>query len=787
MKELFIKKVAVLGAGVMGAQIAAHFANAQIPVVLFDLKSEQGAANQILDKALANLQKLTPAPLATEKSLAYITIANYTDHLELLRECDFIIEAIAERLDLKQSLYSKVSGFVHGDAIFASNTSGIGIATLAESLPQELRSHFCGVHFFNPPRYMSLVELTPHKTTDLSILPQLETFLVTSLGKTVILAKDTPNFIANRLGIFSMLSTSMHATRMNIPFEVVDELTGKDLGRAKSATFRTVDVVGLDTFAHVVKTMIDHCKNDGFGEYYVLPSWMEKLIAAGQLGAKTKAGIFTKDKDGIKVIDLETFAYRVASNTADKEVVAILKGKNWSDKFAALRASQALEAKFLLACFVDIFHYAAVLLGEIADTPREMDFAMRCGFGWKEGIFEIWQQAGWTQIANYVQAEIDAGHTIAKTPLPAWVFELKDGIYVDNKYFDIKTHAFVERKQLPVYARQLFPELLLNETVNVPCEVLYENSGVKLWHTGDHVGILSFKSKMCAIGSDVLAGIDVAIDIAEEKCTSMVIWQEKDIFSAGANLEEFGSAIMRDGVAGIDKIIATGHRIIAQKIRYSRIPVIAAVRGYALGGGCELMLHCDGVVAALESYIGLVEPAVGLIPGWGGTTEMAYRASLADDPWRDFERRYKNIARAKVSASARDALELGYLRESDIIVMNSREVLAVAKVRAQFMAYAGYRPPLLPTKIKVFGEQGIANVQGMLVNMLAGQQISEHDMLIAKTLAYVMSGSELEKNSEVSQDWLLNMEKEKFKELALNPKSMARIEHMLKTGKPLRN
>ncbi|MBP9743229.1 MAG: 3-hydroxyacyl-CoA dehydrogenase/enoyl-CoA hydratase family protein [Burkholderiales bacterium] len=785
-EQFYIEKVAVLGAGVMGAQIAAHFGNAGIPVILFDLKAPNDKpANEVLNKAIAGLQKMSPKPLASSKTLNYITLANYNDNLEELKGCNLIIEAIAERLDWKESLYNKIANYVNENAILASNTSGLSIELLATALPENLRSRFCGVHFFNPPRYMPLVELIPHNNTDSSILIQLETFLVTNMGKSIITAKDTPNFIANRLGVFSMVSTCINAEKFNIPLEVVDQLTGKNLGRAKSATFRTADVVGLDIFAHVVETMAKNC-HDGFEESYVIPTWIKALIEKGALGAKTKAGIFTKGKNGIEVIDLTTGKYRLADKKASKEIIDILHDNNWATKLDAIKSSDLPEAQFLWACFRDIFHYASVLLGEIADSPREMDLAIRWGFGWKEGIFEIWQQGGFSKISQWIKEDIDKKVSLGKVALPPWVFELSDGVYIENQHFNIAKNCFVSRNPLSVYSRQLFPDLVLHEVANVPIHIIYENSGVRLWHTGDDIGILSFKTKMCAIGEDVLIGLDEALAFAEEQCIAMVIWQEKDVFSVGANLEEFGFKFMMNGLDGVEEVISMGHRIVAQRLRYSKIPVIAAVKGYAFGGGCEIMLHCSGVVAALESYIGLVEAGVGLLPGWGGTTEMAYRASQALDPWHDFERRYKNLAMAQVAMSAREAQEMGFLRESDIIVMNSREVLLIAKERAKFMALSGYRPPVA-AKFEVFGSQGIATVNALLVNMFAGNQISEHDLLIAKSIATVMCGGEVEKGSLVSENWMLRIEKDKFKELALTPKTADRIEHMLKTGKPLRN
>ncbi|MBY0379847.1 MAG: 3-hydroxyacyl-CoA dehydrogenase/enoyl-CoA hydratase family protein [Burkholderiales bacterium] len=781
----YVKRVAVLGAGVMGAQIAAHFGNARISTVLYDLKSKTGSQNSLIERAIANLKKLNPKPLASNKSLTYITPANYDDNLELLKDCDLIIEAIAEKLDWKEDLYKKVAPYINDNAIFASNTSGLSIDSLSSCLPTNLVTKFCGIHFFNPPRYMSLVELIPHQKTDKHIISNLETFLVTSLGKNVIIAKDTPNFIANRVGVFSMLAACIHTEQFNIPLEVVDKLTGKELGRAKSATFRTADVVGLDTFAHVANTMKNNCK-DGFESCYNLPKWIEQLIATGALGQKTKAGFYKKDKDGIKVIDLKTVEYRLSDGKANPDVIAIIREKSWATKMEKLRNSTIPEAQFLWACFRDIFHYSAVLIGEITDTPRDIDMAIRWGFGWKEGVFEIWQQAGWQNVANWINEDIANGKSLSKRELPEWVFNCKDGVYLDNKHFNILENKLVERKTLPVYARQIFPDMVINEKPNLEMQTLYENDSVRLWHTGDNIGILSFKTKMCAIGMEVLNGIDTAITVAEDRCIAMVIWQEKEIFSAGANLEEFGFAIMMNGESAVDEVIQKGHDIVVNRIRYCKIPVIAGVRGYAFGGGCEILLHCDGVVAALESYIGLIEAGVGLLPGWGGTTEMALRASYAIDPWKDFERRYKTLAMAQVATSAYEALEMGFLRESDLIVMNTREVLFVAKEKAKFMALAGYRPPVKPT-FEVFGSQGIATVNGLLANMYAGGQISDHDMLIAKNIAITMCGGNIDQGSIVSEDWVLKLEKDHFRELAVSQKTSDRIQYMLENGKPLRN
>lgn len=783
-KKIYFRKVAVLGSGVMGAQIAAHFANALVPVILFDLKSNTGAPNSILDNSMKNLKKLKPNPASASNTLSMIELANYDDNLDKLKDCDLVIEAIAERMDWKIALFEKIEKSLAEGAILATNSSGLSINKLAEGLPAGLKADFCGIHFFNPPRYMPLVELIPHNGTDKAVVDKLESYLVTNLGKTVVIARDTPNFIANRIGCFSLLAVLKHAEKLNIPFEVVDQITGKNLGRAKSATFRTADVVGLDTFKHVVKTMEDICK-DGFEAYYTLPTWYNFLIENNLLGQKTKAGFFKKEKDGIKVLDIATHSYRSADKKADQSVLDSLKIKSWSERFDAWRNSDKPEAQFLWATFRDLFHYSAVLMGDITDSVRDIDVAIRSGFGWKEGVFEIWQLAGFSKVANWIKEDIDAGKTESKVALPSWVFT-HDKVYGDNSHFNFAKNDLVPVKLHSVYNRQLFPLRLLNETANVTKHVLYENDGVVLWTTGDNVGILSFKSKMCAIGKDVLIGISEAIDVAVDKCSSMVIWQEADVFSVGANLEEFGFSIMMNGKEAVDEIIGLGHQVVARKLRYSPIPVVAAVKGFTFGGGCEIMLHSDAVVAALESYIGLVEAGVGLLPGWGGSKEMALRAATHSHSWDDFAKRYQNLAMAKVATSGREAKEMGFLRESDDVVMNTAEVLYVAKEKAKFLAEKGYLPPVKPV-IKAFGIQGMANINAMLANLYAGHQISDHDMLIAKNLAYVMCGGAVDEGTLINEDWLLKLEHEKFIELATSEKTADRIQYMLANGKPLRN
>ncbi|HEX7605839.1 MAG TPA: 3-hydroxyacyl-CoA dehydrogenase family protein, partial [Usitatibacter sp.] len=427
---MIIRQAAVLGAGVMGAQIAAHLANANVKPILFDLPAKEGKdKSAIANKAIEALTKLNPSPLATASVVKQITAANYDEHLHLLKDCDLVIEAISERMDWKKSLFEKVAPHVGPNAIFASNTSGLSITELSKSMPAALRKRFCGIHFFNPPRYMRLVEIIPTAETDPAILDRLETFLTTTLGKGVIRAKDTPNFVANRVGVFSMLATMHHTVQFKLGFDEVDALTGPAIGRGKSATYRTADVVGLDTMAHVVKTLGDTLPSDPWAAYYKAPEWLAQLVEKGALGSKTKAGIYTKKGKDILVLDLAKKDYRPAAGAIADEVQAILKDKNPGEQLAKLRASAHPQAQFLWAIFRDVFHYVAVHLAEIAHSARDVDFAVRWGFGWSRGPFELWQAAGWQRVAKMLEEDIAAGKTMAKAPLPQWVNDGRSGVH----------------------------------------------------------------------------------------------------------------------------------------------------------------------------------------------------------------------------------------------------------------------------------------------------------------------------------------------------------------------
>ncbi len=457
MSRFNVRKVAVLGAGVMGAQIAAHLVNVKVPVVLFDLPAKEGPKNGVVTKAVEGLKKLKPAPLGVPEDAALIEQANYEEHLDKLRDCDLIIEAIAERMDWKLDLYKKVAPAIAPHAIVASNTSGLSITKLSEVLPDEIKPRFCGIHFFNPPRYMALVELIPTPTTKPEILDQLEAFVTSALGKSVVRAKDTPNFVANRVGIAGMLATMKEAETFGLAYDVVDDLTGKKLGRASSGTFRTADVVGLDTMAHVIKTLQDNLKDDPFFASYATPAVVTKLIEQGALGQKSGAGFYKKVGKDILRLDPAKGDYVPAGGKADEIVARMLK-KPPAERLKLLRESSNPQAQFLWAILRDSFHYVAVHLADIADSAREIDFAMRWGFGTQQGPFELWQQAGWKQVAEWVKADIDAGKALSKAPLPAWVFDGREGVHTPEGSWSASQNKYIPRSKLPVYERQLFPE-----------------------------------------------------------------------------------------------------------------------------------------------------------------------------------------------------------------------------------------------------------------------------------------------------------------------------------------
>lgn len=787
-KALLIRKAAVLGAGVMGAQIAAHLSNAGVETVLFDLAAKEGPKSGIALKAIANLQKLSPAPLADKTVAATIIPANYDEDLDHLKDVDLVIEAIAERMDWKLDLYKKIASHLSPTAVIASNTSGLSINGLAEALPEEMRHRFSGVHFFNPPRYMHLVELIPTRLTDKNVLDGLEAFLTTALGKGVVYAKDTPNFIGNRIGVFSMLATMHHTQQFGLGFDTVDALTGPAVGRPKSATYRTADVVGLDTMAHVIKTMADTLADDPWHEYFKAPVWLSALIEKGALGQKTGAGFYRKAGKDIVVLDVAKQDYRPSEQKASDEVAAILAIKDPAEKFGKLRASSDPQAQFLWATFRDLFHYSAYHLADIADTARDVDFAIRWGYGWKLGPFETWQAAGWQQVAGWIAEDIAAGKAMSSAPLPAWVTDGRSGVHGKNGSYSASANADKPRSQHPVYQRQLFPDPILGEKFDQGTTV-WENEGVRLWTLGDDgVGIISFKTKMNTVNDHVLNGVQQAIDIAEQQLKAVVIWQTGEPFSAGADLKGALSLLQAGKFDDFEKMVAN-FQATSMRIKHSLVPVVSAVRGLALGGGCEFQMHSARTVAALESYIGLVEAGVGLLPAGGGLHELAIRAAKAspEDPFDALKKVFETIAMAKVSGSAMEAKQLGLLRDSDVVVFNAYELLYVAKKVALSLAESGYRPPMMNRNIPVAGDVGTATFQASLANLAEGYFASPHDVAIATRIADTLCGGKIERGSLVDEEWLLQLERKHFVELAKTEKTQARIAHTMTTGKPLRN
>jgi 3-hydroxyacyl-CoA dehydrogenase len=803
MNRFNVRKVAVLGAGVMGAQIAAHLVNVKVPVVLFDLPAKDGPKNGIVAKAVEGLKKLKPAPLGVPEDAALIGQANYEEHLDQLKGCDLIIEAIAERMDWKLDLYKRIAAAIAPHAIVASNTSGLSITTLSEALPDEIRPRFCGIHFFNPPRYMALVELIATPTTRPEILDQLEAFVTSALGKSVVRAKDTPNFIANRVGIAGMLATMKEAENFGLTYDVVDDLTGKKMGRASSGTFRTADVVGLDTMAHVIKTLQDNLGPDSpnpdpFYASFATPPVLAKLIEQGALGQKSGAGFYKKVGKDILRLDPQKGDYVPGGGKADEIVARILK-KPPAERLKLLRESKNPQAQFIWAILRDSFHYAAVHLAEVAESARDIDFAMRWGFGVSQGPFELWQAAGWGQVAQWIKEDIDAGKALSTAPLPKWVFEgpvaSSGGVHRPEGSWSPAHARWVPRSTLPVYQRQAYAETVLG--ADAPAALKsgteeFRNDEVRVWTRDGEVLIASITAKLHLISPSVIEGLTQALEIAEAKYQGLVIWSPDDVFSAGANLESLMPVFMKSGAKGIEPEIKKLQDLML-RWRYSTVPVVSALRGIALGGGCELALYSARRVAAMESYMGLVEVGVGLLPAGGGLTyiarraaEMAGAANANADILGFLRDGFTNAAMAKVGTSAIESRRFGYLLWSDVVVPHKDELLHVATAQAKAMHESGYRPPAR-TPFAVAGRSAIATIKAQLANMRDGGFISQHDFHISALIADVLCGGDVDAGSLVSEEYLMALERRHFCSLLEHPKSQERIMGMLQTGKPVRN
>ncbi len=809
MTHLIIRKVAVLGAGVMGTQIAAHLMNARVPVILFDLPAQEGPKNAIAQQAIAHLRKLKPAPLGLAADAQFIECANYEDHLEKLKECDLVIEVIAERIDYKHDLYQKIAPALSNNTILVSNTSGLSIAELGKVLPAELKARFCGVHFFNPPRHMQLVELIATPDTSADLLNGLEAFLTNTLGKGVVRTKDTPTFIANRVGTFAMLAVMAETEKFGLSIDLVDDLTGKRLGHPKSATYRTVDIVGLDTWSYVIKTMRDNLADDPFSSLYQTPALLTKLLNEGALGQKNGVGFYKKVGKTVTVIDAKLNEY-VASGTKADPLIERILARSSNERLKLLRESAHPQAQFLWSIFRDIFHYAAVHLETIANNARDVDLAIRWGFGWSEGPFETWQASGWQQVAQWIKDDIEAGKALSNAPLPAWVFNGpvadQGGVHTPTGSWSPMAGAFVAHNKTGDQDKPLFRTSLFGEQQTHPSEygkTLLETNAVRIWvdpsRAEDDLVIISFKTKLNTISPDVLEGLTQAIEIAEKDYKGLIIWQPSSLqadgaFCAGADLKSLLPKFMAGGASHVEPVLVQFQRTM-QRLKYAQVPVVSAIAGLALGGGCELALHSAKRVAHFESYIGLVEVGVGILPAAGGLKEIALRAAQMaqctsrkrGDLIEFLQGSFQNVALAKVSGSALEARSMNYLKETDPIIFNRYELLETAKREARAMAAAGWRPPLRPTGIPVAGKAGIAAFKSYLVNLCEGGFISDHDLLISSAIAEVICGGTVEAGSLVDEEWLLKLERKACVALTGNKKSQERLMGMLQTGKPVRN
>ena len=812
MKQYFDKafsKIAVLGSGTMGGQIAAHFANLGFEVVMFD------TSHEAISKSLNMMKKLKPTPLASQSVIGLIKTSTY-DTMDVLSKCDFIIESVVENLDIKKQLFSNIAPYVNDDAVLVTNTSGLSIQKIAEHSPESLRSRIFGVHFFNPPRYLPLVELIRTSFSDEKLLHKAEGFITSALGKEVVYAKDSPAFIANRIGVFSFLAVLKHAENFSLSADTVDALTGKRVGRPASATFRTLDVVGLDVMSNVVKNIYENAKDDPWVELFKLPDWIDNLIAEGSLGSKTKKGIYEKIGKDIYVYDPASDEYRLSDKTISSEVKKILKENgNIENSLLALSKSDDPQAQFLWSVHRDVFHYACYQLEHVAETVRCVDLALKSGFAWQRGIFEQVQLTGWSEVRDSLNVDINNGAALSSESLPSWVLD-KSFVYSDEGAYDPNKNQYTPRSSHPVYDRQLLKPLLKGEKQHQQ-EILLDGESTKLVNIGDGVASISFKTKMNVLSSSVLTELPKCLDFLEDNGFNALIFkQEQEHFCAGANLYEIISAIKlglleKDpGVTSkakkkafelmhpelpklgklysIKKIVAMLQELF-MRLKHGKILTIAAVDGLALGGGCELLLHCNKVVASMNSYIGLVEVGIGALPAGCGSKEMTLRAFTnkeSDDIFPLLSKYFEQIAMAKVSASALEAKEMGYLKADDVIIANPNELLYVAKQQALALLDSGFKSPLDST-FKVVGKAGYANIMAQVTNLHEGHFISEHDNYIVTHLAKVMTGSKVEENTTVNSQMILDLERKYFIKLLSTKKTQDRIEYMLRNSKPLRN
>jgi len=790
-----IKKVAVLGSGVMGSRLACHFANIGLQTILldivpFDLKEEEksnpAARNRIVNMALDSTLKANPAALYEKSFASRIKTGNFDDNMEWIKDCDWILEAVVENLDIKKQVFEKVEKYRTAGTLISSNTSGIPIEQMLDGRSDDFKIHFVGTHFFNPPRYLKLLEVIPTPHTHAEVSEFFMNYGSLFLGKTTVLCKDTPAFIANRVGVFSIMAIFHLMQEMDMTIEEVDALTGPITGRPKSATFRTCDVVGIDTLVKVAKGAYDNLPNDEARDLFLIPDYVSKLVENKWFGDKSGQGFYKKEKGAggkqILALDVKSFEYLPSSKPKFASIAAVKSIDNLKDRLVALNKQDDKGAQFLKKLGYHLYQYVSKRIPEISDEVYRLDDAMRAGFGWELGPFENWDVLG---VARVVKSMKENGFS----PAP-WVEEMlasgAASFYrIENGkrlYWDM-----LKKQYLPVPGQDRFI-ILDNLRGQSP---VFKNSGVTLHDIGDGVLNLEFHTKMNSIGGEVLEGMNRAIEIAEKDWKGLVIGNDAAAFSAGANIGLIFMFAIEEDWDELNFAIKSFQDTM-MRCRYSSIPVVVAPHGLALGGACEMSMHSDAVVAAAETYIGLVEVGVGLIPGGGGTKEMALRASDAyyngDPQLPTLQEKFTTIATAKVATSAYEGFSIGVLdRKKDHVVVNQDMIIAEAKKKVIELYDEGYSMPIRRTDIEVLGRTGLGALYAGAAAFNVGGYASEHDMKIARKLAYVMCGGDLSEKTKVSEQYLLDLEREAFLSLCGEKKTLERIQSILTSGKPLRN
>lgn len=797
MSKRRIKKIAIIGSGIMGSGIACHFANIGVDVLLLDIVprelndnekakgltlEDKVVRNRLVNDALTNSIKSRPSPIYHQKFADRITTGNIEDDIAKIANVDWIMEVVVERLDIKKQVFEKLEKYRTPGTLITSNTSGIPIKFMSEGRSEDFQKHFCGTHFFNPARYLRLFEIIPGPKTDASVLEFLNSYGEQFLGKTSVVAKDTPAFIGNRIGIFSIMSLFHTVKEMDLTIEEVDKLTGPVIGRPKSATFRTVDVVGLDTLVHVANGIADNCKDDERLELFKLPDFINTMMENKWLGSKTGQGFYKKEGKDIKSLDLNTLEYRDKKSAKFATLELTKSIDKVVDRFKVLVSGKDKAGEFYRKSFAALFAYVSNRIPEISDELYKIDDAMKAGFGWEHGPFQIWDAIGVEKGIEMIKAE---GLEPNK-----WVTDMiASG---STSFYSVKNGATYAH-DIPKKSQEKIPgqnSFIILDNIRKSNEV-WKNSGVVIEDLGDGILNCEFQSKMNTIGGDVLAGLNKAVDLAEKDFEGLVIGNQGANFSVGANI---GMIFMMAVEQEYDELNAAikYFQDTMMRMRYSAIPTVSAPHGMTLGGGCELSMHADIVVAAAETYIGLVEFGVGVIPGGGGSKEMALRASdtfkKGDVELNTLQEYFLTIGMAKVATSAYEAFDMGVLQKGkDIIVVNKDRQIATAKAHAKLMAEAGYTQPVKRKDVKVLGKQALGMFLVGTDSMEAANYISEHDHKIANKLAYVMAGGDLSEPTLVSEQYLLDLEREAFLSLCTERKTLERIQHMLKTGKPLRN